>query len=51
MGLGTLDLIFIGAFFLLTLLIGLLTAKNAGTGYNEYFLSGRNMHCRIKDSI
>lgn len=43
MGLGTVDLIIIGAFFLLTILIGLLTAKKAGKGFNEYFLSGRNM--------
>ncbi len=43
MGLGTVDIVIIGAFFLLTILIGLLTAKKAGKGFNEYFLSGRNM--------
>jgi len=43
MNLSTLDLVIIFSFFGITILIGLITAKKAGKGFNEYFLSGRNM--------
>ncbi len=43
MELGTLDWSIIFGFFFLTLLIGLLVAKKAGSSSSEYFLSGRNM--------
>lgn len=43
MNLSTLDLVIIFSFFALTIIIGLITAKKAGKGFNEYFLSGRNM--------
>jgi len=37
------DWAIIGAFFLVSLLIGLFTAKKAGSSAKEFFLSGRNM--------
>lgn len=43
MNLSTLDLVIIFSFFTLTIIIGLITARKAGKGFNEYFLSGRNM--------
>jgi len=43
MVLSTLDWILIGSFFLISLIIGLYTAKRAGTNAREFFLSGRNM--------
>nr|MBS0037176.1 Na+:solute symporter [Saprospiraceae bacterium] len=43
MNLSVLDIAIITAFFVLTLVIGLVTAKKAGRGFKEYFLSGRNM--------
>lgn len=43
MNLSVLDIAIITAFFVLTLIIGLVTAKKAGRGFKEYFLSGRNM--------
>lgn len=43
MNLSQLDLAIILAFFALTIAIGLITARRAGRGFNEYFLSGRNM--------
>ncbi|MEL6142596.1 MAG: Na+:solute symporter, partial [Bacteroidota bacterium] len=38
-----LDWAIIGLFFLVSLGIGLYTARRAGNSFNEYFLSGRNM--------
>ncbi|HHJ50405.1 MAG TPA: Na+:solute symporter [Phaeodactylibacter sp.] len=43
MHLSQLDWTIIFAFFLISLLIGLLTGRQAGRGYTDYFLSGRNM--------
>ncbi len=43
MTLSTLDLLIIGAFFLVSILVGLLACRGAGEGYSEYFLSGRSM--------
>ena len=43
MVLSTLDWALIGAFFLLSLLIGVLVSKKAGSSASEFFLSGRNM--------
>lgn len=43
MNLSTLDLVIIFSFFAITIIIGLITAKKAGKGFKEYFLSGRNM--------
>ncbi len=43
MHLTQLDWTIILAFFLISLLIGLLAGKQAGKGYTDYFLSGRNM--------
>ena len=43
MVLSTLDWVLIGAFFLLSLLIGLVVSKRAGSSTTEFFLSGRNM--------
>ncbi len=43
MHLSQLDWGIILAFFTLSLLIGLLTSRQAGKGYAEYFLSGRKM--------
>ncbi len=43
MELSTLDLVIIGAFFAVTLLIGLAVSRKAGKNSSEFFLSGRNM--------
>ena len=43
MNLGTLDWGIIIAFFALTLLIGVIVSKRAGSNTSEFFLSGRNM--------
>lgn len=43
MALKTIDWLFIGGFFLFSLLIGLAVARRAGKSSSEYFLSGRNM--------
>ncbi len=43
MSISTLDWSIIIAFFLLSLLIGLLVSKRAGSSSSEYFLSGRSM--------
>lgn len=43
MHLNTLDLIIVLSFFVVLLAIGIYAAKSAGKGYNEFFLSGRNM--------
>lgn len=43
MNLSNLDVAIIAAFFLLTVVIGLLTSVRAGKNFNEYFLSGRDM--------
>jgi Na+/proline symporter len=41
--LGTLDLAILGAYFALTLAVGVLTARRAGRDTGEFFLSGRSM--------
>jgi SSS family transporter len=43
MQLSTLDWSFVAAFFLLSLVIGLVVSKRAGESASEYFLSGRSM--------
>lgn len=43
MVLSNLDWVLIGAFFLISLLIGLFVSKQAGSSTSEFFLSGRNM--------
>ena len=43
MHLSTLDWSFIAAFFILSLVIGLVVSKRAGQSASEYFLSGRSM--------
>ncbi len=43
MQLSTLDWSFIAAFFVLSLVIGLVVSKRAGKSASEYFLSGRSM--------
>jgi len=43
MHLSTLDWSFIAAFFILSLVIGLVVSKRAGKSASEYFLSGRSM--------
>ena len=43
MQLSILDWSIIGAFFLLTVIIGVVVSKKAGESYNDFFLSGRNM--------
>lgn len=43
MNVSTIDWAIIGAFFVVSLLIGLFTSKKAGTSAKEFFLSGRNM--------
>ncbi|HOI31949.1 MAG: Na+:solute symporter [Bacteroidales bacterium] len=43
MNLNTLDWIIVGVFFVLLISIGIWASRNAGRGYNEFFLSGRNM--------
>jgi solute:Na+ symporter, SSS family len=43
MQLSTIDWAIIAAFFLISLLIGLLTMRKAGSSAAEFFLSGRNM--------
>jgi len=43
MTLTLLDWSIIGAYFVVSLLIGLVVSKKAGKSYSEYFLSGRNM--------
>lgn len=43
MTLSTIDWIIIGAFFALSLIIGLLSSRKAGSSVSEFFLSGRNM--------
>lgn len=43
MNLNTLDWTIVGVFFVLLISIGIWASRNAGKGYNEFFLSGRNM--------
>lgn len=43
MNVSTIDWAIIGAFFVISLLIGLFTSKKAGSSAKEFFLSGRNM--------
>ncbi len=43
MTLNGIDWIIIGGFFVVLLSIGILSSRKAGKGYNEFFLSGRNM--------
>lgn len=43
MTLSTLDWIIIGAFFVVSLTIGIVSSKKAGSSVSEFFLSGRNM--------
>lgn len=43
MNVTAIDWAIIGAFFVISLLIGILTSKKAGTSAKEFFLSGRNM--------
>lgn len=43
MTLSTIDWIIIGAFFALSLIIGIVSSKKAGSSVSEFFLSGRNM--------
>ena len=43
MHLSTLDWSFIAAFFILSLVIGIVVSKRAGESASEYFLSGRSM--------
>ncbi len=43
MNVTALDWGIIAAFFIISLLIGLFTAKSAGSSAKEFFLSGRNM--------
>lgn len=43
MNVTALDWGIIAAFFAISLLIGLFTAKSAGSSAKEFFLSGRNM--------
>lgn len=43
MQLSTLDWSIVGAFFILSLVIGLVVSKRAGESASEYFLSGRSM--------
>lgn len=43
MNLNTLDWTIVGVFFILLISIGIWASRNAGKGYNEFFLSGRNM--------
>ena len=43
MNVTTIDWAIIGAFFVISLLIGLYTSKKAGSSAKEFFLSGRNM--------
>lgn len=43
MQLATLDWAIIGAFFILSLAIGVMVSRKAGSSVSEFFLSGRNM--------
>lgn len=43
MNLATIDWVLIGAFFLISLIIGIIVSKRAGSSASEFFLSGRNM--------
>ena len=43
MHLETVDWIFIGAFFLISLIVGIVVSKRAGSSSSEFFLSGRTM--------
>lgn len=43
MQLSNLDLIFIALFFIISLLIGLVVARQSGKSSSDFFLSGRNM--------
>lgn len=43
MALGSLDWIIIGAYFVVTLLVGLVAARSAGKNSEQFFLSGRGM--------
>ncbi|MEM9935481.1 MAG: sodium:solute symporter family protein [Bacteroidota bacterium] len=43
MNLATIDWVLIGAFFLISLIIGIVVSKRAGSSASEFFLSGRNM--------
>ncbi|MGB0369052.1 MAG: Na+:solute symporter, partial [Flavobacteriales bacterium] len=43
MQLSQLDWAIIGAFFVVSLIIGIVVSKKAGSSSKEFFLSGRNM--------
>jgi solute:Na+ symporter, SSS family len=43
MTLGTIDWLIIAAYFIGSLLVGILASRGAGKGYSEYFLSGQSM--------
>ena len=43
MNLATIDWVLIGAFFVISLIIGIVVSKKAGSSASEFFLSGRNM--------
>ena len=43
MSLSTIDWVFIGVFFLISLAIGIYASRKAGKSSSEFFLSGRNM--------
>jgi len=43
MNVTAIDWAIIAAFFIISLLIGILTSKKAGSSAKEFFLSGRNM--------
>lgn len=43
MQLATLDWVIIGAFFIVSLAIGVMVSRKAGSSVSEFFLSGRNM--------
>ena len=43
MQLETIDWCFVGGFFLVTLIVGLVVARRAGRNTSEFFLSGRAM--------
>lgn len=43
MALQTIDWMFVGGFFLLSLIIGVTVSRRAGKSSSEFFLSGRNM--------
>lgn len=43
MNISPIDWLIVGAFFLLTLIIGMVSFRQAGKSFQEFFLSGRNM--------